>query len=319
MAGGVPPRSRIFRSSRSKSTRPLFSRGARREVFAQRAVAVALGEQYVAARVGDTRRELAGFVHLERGEGIVVLALRGLHARQAQARNHLDLIVVGVVHDELETGGGLVEFIRIHLDARGDQGAERRIGRPAVFALELVEQRHAAHGVIAREGFDQFFVTRRGGFRLRVATVLVPAPAAEAAGAERDTRDDPDAIDLEPVLGSFQLFGFAVIAHVDLLKNSSTRAVTSATGYSVWVVSAPRSGLSATTPRASSSSPIISATPRARLVGAAELCLELGRTAMDHDAAARQRVAQALRQGQRAALRRLALRHDEHVGRLGLR
>ena len=39
---------------------PVVVAGARREIFAQRAVAVALGEQHVAARIGDARRELAG-------------------------------------------------------------------------------------------------------------------------------------------------------------------------------------------------------------------------------------------------------------------
>ena len=68
--------------------RPVVFRGTRREVFAQRTGAIALGEQHVTARVGEARREFAGLVDLERGERIVVFALRRLHARQAQAGDH---------------------------------------------------------------------------------------------------------------------------------------------------------------------------------------------------------------------------------------
>ena len=78
------------------------------------------------------------FVDLERGERVVVFALRGLHARQAQARDQLDFVVRGGVHHGLETRGGLVEFIRIDLDPRGDQRLPSgRIGRPGVFAVEF--------------------------------------------------------------------------------------------------------------------------------------------------------------------------------------
>src|SRR6185503_666380 len=56
-----------------------------REIFAQRAGAIALGEQHVPADLGEARGEFSRLVDLERGQGIVVLGLGQLHARQAQA------------------------------------------------------------------------------------------------------------------------------------------------------------------------------------------------------------------------------------------
>src|SRR5688572_26058608 len=127
-------------------------------------------------------------------------------------------------------------------------------------AADLFSERQHASVVLALDGGQQLVVTGGSGLRLRDLAGFIPAVSREATRAEDDAGDHPEAVGAHPFLDAFPLFLIVQFAHIGLLRNSSTRATSSLTGCSVCADS-PRSGLSAITPRSSSSSPSTRARP----------------------------------------------------------
>ena len=168
--GGVPPRSRILRSSSSVSTRPLFvARCAPRGIRAARR----RGRPWRAARRRACRR---GAARIRPASSTLSVASASSYlpcADCTRARRRRAIISssssLALSMTDLRPAAALSSSFASTCDARRDQRAERRIGRPGVFAVELVDAASCrACASLRVERVDQLLVARRGGFRLRV-------------------------------------------------------------------------------------------------------------------------------------------------------
>src|ERR1019366_9024792 len=198
----------------------------------------------------------------QRLDGVVRLALIGQHSRQAQPRYVPQFVVLGIVHDLHQRSGRIAKFPLVDIQARQHQLRLIRIRRGRKILDETIGDLPRLGLIVVLER-RRHVVELRGGAQGTVVSVAVVVAIPEnERRTQHDAADDPRPVLRNDAFDVFELFivGQIIFSHgysaIPALRPNKApkRSLIRSMAHSSCATSR-RKSFSATTPRATSSSP----------------------------------------------------------------